>query len=74
MQVEITVRIDGQEVTRRVETVDGTLNQMEERIFLLTQELAKQTLQASVDRVAVPRPLFRRKAENGGTRDTKSGR
>ena len=74
MQVEITVRIDGQEVTRRVETVDGTLNQMEEQILLLTQELANQTLQASVNRVAVPRPLFRQPAENGGTRDTKSGR
>jgi hypothetical protein len=74
MQVEITVRIDGQEVTRRVETVNGTLNQMEEQIFLLTQTLAQQTLQASVDRVAVPRPLFRPTAENGGTRATKNER
>jgi len=63
MQVEITVRIDGQEVVRQVETVDGTLEQMEENISQFTHEVARQTLQASVDRVTAPRPLF--SAEGG---------
>ena len=58
MQVEITVRIDGQAVVRRVETVAGTLGQMEERVLQFTQQLAQQTLQANVDRVTAAAPPF----------------
>lgn len=74
MQVEITVRINGQEVVRQVETVGGTLEQMEEQVLQLTHSLAQQTLQSSVDRVTAPRPLFRQTAASGGIGDTSHAR
>lgn len=74
MQVEITVKVDGELVKRHVEVVDGTLNQMEEKIHALSQSVACEALQASVDRVTGPRPLFRPKAGSIGTRATKRGR
>ena len=74
MQVEITVKVDGQLVRQHVEAVDGTLDQMEEKIHGLGQQVACEALQASVDRMRGPRPLFRQKAERTGTRDTRHGR
>lgn len=62
-QVKITVEVDGEVVQQVVEQVEGTLEQMEDKIDALTRELAAATLQASVDRVAVPRPLFLRRGE-----------
>ena len=73
-QVKITVEVDGEVVQQVVEQVDGTLEQREERIDALTRQLAAKTLQASVDRVAVPRPLFRRRVENSGTKGSKRER
>ena len=73
MQVEITVKVDGELVRQHVETVDGTLDQMEEKIHALGQQVACEALQASVDRVKTPRPLFRPQAENIGTKATKRG-
>ena len=72
-EVEITVKVNGEVVERVVEQVDGTLEQMEEKIDALTRQLAAKTLQASVDAVTPPRPLFRRRAESGGTKGTKLG-
>jgi hypothetical protein len=72
MQVEIMVKVDGQLVTQRVEQVAGTLEQMEEKIDALSREVACAALQGSVDQAAAPRPLFRQRAANGGTKDTKA--
>ena len=73
-RVKITVEVDGEVVDQVVEQVDGTLEEREEKIDALTRQLAAKTLQASVDRVAVPRPLFRRKAGNSGTKGSKRER
>jgi hypothetical protein len=73
MDVEITVKVGGQLVKRHVQTVDGTLEQMEEAIHVLTRRVAADALQASVDQVAGPRPLFRKPAGNGGTGATGRG-
>lgn len=74
MKVEITVKVDGRLVKEHVEQVDGTLEQMEEKIHALSKSVAGETLQASVDAMVVPRPLFRRKAGAGGTKGTKPAR
>lgn len=73
-QVKFTVEVNGQVVKQQVEQVDGTLEDMEEKIDAMSRELAAAALQASVDAVAPPRPLFRQTAENCGTRDTKPER
>ena len=73
MQVEIAVKVDGQLVTTHVEQVDGTLEDMEEKIDALSRQVAGAALQASVDAVirhGGPRPLFRRRGARGVTRDT----
>ncbi len=58
MQIEIAVKVNGKLVKRLVETVDGTLEEMEETVDALSRKVASQTLQASVDAVEVPRPFF----------------
>lgn len=73
-QVKITVEVDGEVVEQVVEQIDGTLEQREERIDALARQLAAKTLQASVDCVTVPRPLFRRRAENSDTKGSKRER
>ncbi len=73
-QVKITVEVDGEVVEQVVEQVDGTLDQREEKIDAMTRQLAAKTLQASVDRVAVRRPLFRRGGESCDTRGSKRER
>jgi len=73
-QVKITVEVDGEVVDQVVEQVDGTLDQMEEKIDAMTRQLAAKTLQASVDRVAAPRPLFRRRGESSDTKGSKRER
>jgi len=62
MQVEITVKVDGRVVKTHLQQVQGTLEQMEETIHALSKRVAGETLQASVEAVAGPRPLFRKKA------------
>lgn len=74
MQVEITVKVDGRLVKQHVEQVDGTLEQMEEKIHALSKSVAGETLQASVDAMVEPRPLFRRRADGCGTKGTKPAR
>jgi hypothetical protein len=73
-QVEITVKVNGQVVKQQVEQVDGTLEQMEEKIDAMSRTLAAAALQASVDALKPPRPLFRRRGANGDTRGTRPGR
>jgi hypothetical protein len=68
MKVEITVKVDGRVVKTHVEQVGGTLEQMEEKIDALSRTVASATLQASVDAVAQPRPLFRPRAAGSGTK------
>ena len=70
-RVKITVEVDDEIVEQVVEQVDGTLEQMEETIDALTRRLAAKTLQASVNRVAAPRPLFRRRGESSDTKGSK---
>lgn len=72
MEIEITVKVNGKLVKQRVEQVDGTLYTMEERIDAMSRAVACDTLQAAVDAVVAPRPLFRKKAEGSATKDTKS--
>lgn len=74
MQVEITVKVNGQLVKTHVQQVNGTLEQMEETIHALSKRVAGETLQASVDAVASPRPLFRKRAARCGTGGTARGR
>jgi hypothetical protein len=64
MDVKITVEVDGKLIKQHVEAVSGTLEQMEETIHALSQRAAADALQASVDHVAAPRPLFRKPAES----------
>ena len=73
-QVKITVEVDGEVVEQVVEQVEGTLEQMGEKIEAMTRQLAAKTLQASVDRVTVPRPLFRRRGESSDTKGSKQER
>jgi len=74
MQVEITVKVNGRVVREHVEQVSGTLEDMEEKIDAMSRQVAGAALQASVDAVTPPRPLFRKREENCVTRDTKQGR
>lgn len=67
MQVEITVKVDGRLVKTHVQQVQGTLEQMEETIHALGKRVAGEALQASVEAVAGPRPLFRKRAAPCGT-------
>jgi hypothetical protein len=69
MQVEIVVKVNGELIKKHVEQVDGTLEQMEERIHALSKTVACETLQASVNAVSVPRPPFRQRAACCGTKD-----
>ena len=72
-QVKVTVEVNGQVVRELVEQVDGTLEDMEEKIDAMNRDLAAVALQASVDAVTPPRPLFRRTAASGDTKGTKPG-
>jgi hypothetical protein len=74
MQVEITVKINGQVVGEHVEDVSGTLEDMEEKIDAMSRQVAGAALQASVDAVTLPRPLFRKAEANSATKDTQRGR
>jgi hypothetical protein len=73
MQVEIAIRVDGREVKTHTQEVGGTLEEMEEVIHALGKRVANSTLQASVDSVSGPRPLFRKRAASGGTKATRGG-
>jgi hypothetical protein len=68
MEVEITIKVNGQTIKRHVEQVGGTLEQMEEKIHALSKTVAGETLQASVDAVNEPRPLFRQTAVSCDTK------
>ena len=74
MQVEITVKVNGRVVREQVEQVAGTLEDMEETIDAMTRRVAAAALQASVDAVSAPRPLFRKREASCVTRDTNRGR
>jgi hypothetical protein len=74
MQVEIIVKVDGQVTKRHVQEVCGTLEKMEETIHALGKRVSNSALQASVNRVSGPRPLFRKTAVSGGTKGTRVAR
>lgn len=74
MQVEITVKVNGQVVREQVEQVSGTLEDMEEKIDAMTRQVAGAALQASVDGVPPPRPLFRKREASCVTKATNRGR
>lgn len=67
MQVEITIKVNGQTIKTHATEVAGTLEQMEEAIHALGKKAANDTLQGVVDVVVPERPLFRKRAEVGGT-------
>lgn len=71
MKVEISVKVEGQVVKQFVEDVSGTLEQMEETIDALGRRVCGEALQATVDGVAAPRPLFRKTAASGDIKATK---
>jgi hypothetical protein len=74
MDVKITVEVNGEIVRQDVKQVSGTLEQMEETIDAMTRQVACSALQASVDAVAPPRPLFRKTAATCDTKATKRER
>ena len=74
MQVEVTVKVDGRLVKTHTQQVGGTLEQMEETIHALSKRVAGDTLQASVEAVSGPRPLFRKRAASCGTGVTRRER
>ena len=74
MQIEITVKVNGQVVREHVEQVSGTLESMEETIDAMSRQVACSALQESVDAVTPPRPLFQKTARNSVTRDMHRGR
>ncbi len=74
MHVEIVVKINGQVVREQAAQVEGTLENMEETIDAMSRQVACAALQASVDAVAEPRPLFRRPEASCGTKAIKSAR
>ena len=67
MEVEVTVQVDGKLVKTHVQQVQGTLEQMEETIHALSKQVAGEALQATVQAVPGPRPLFRKTAGNCAT-------
>ena len=74
MQIEITVKVNGQVVREHVEQVSGTLESMEETIDAMSRQVACSALQASVNAVAPQRPLFQKTEGNSVTRDMHRGR
>jgi hypothetical protein len=58
MQVEITIKVDGQPVKTCVQEAMGTLAQMEETIHALGKRVAHEALQTCVESMVGPRPLF----------------
>lgn len=70
IKVEITVKVDARLVKTHVEQVEGTLDQVEEKIDALSRTVASDTLQASVDAVPQSRSLFRPMAGGSNTRAT----
>ena len=62
MKVEISVKVDGEVVEQLTDEVNGTLEQMEEKVHALGQSVACKTLQASVNAASESRPPFRRAA------------
>ncbi len=74
MKVEITIEVDGRLVKKHVEHVDGTLEAMEEKIHAMSRAVAGETLQASVQAVEAPRPLFLRTGVSSVTGATEGGR
>ena len=71
MQVEVVVKVGGRVVNTYVQEVGGTLEQMEEEIHELGKRVSNSALQASVNAMAGPRPLFRKRAASGGTKGTR---
>jgi hypothetical protein len=69
MQVEITIKVNGQPLKTHATEVSGTLEQMEETIHALGKKVAGDALQGAVDVVVPERPLFRKRAGVGGTGD-----
>jgi len=62
MQVEISIKVNGQTVKTHVAEVAGTLEEMEEVTHALGKKVACDALQATVDVHAPQRPLFRKQA------------
>lgn len=73
MKVEIIVKVNGEVVREQVESIAGTLEQMEEAIDSMGREAMREALQASVNAVTAPRPLFLPKARPTGTRASGRG-
>ena len=73
MQVEITIKVDGQPVKTCVQEAMGTLAQMEETIHALGKRVAHEALQTCVESMVGPRPLFRKRAGGCGTGVTSHG-
>ena len=74
MQVEISVKVGGRVVKEHKVQVTGTLEEMEETIHALGKRAAAEALQATVDAVEAPRPLFRKTKANCVTKATQAAR
>jgi hypothetical protein len=54
--------------------VEGTLEELEEKIDAMSRQLAAAALQGTVDSMEGPRPLFRRRAGSCDTKDIRAER
>lgn len=68
MQVEVSIKVNGQTVKTHLAEVAGTLEEMEEVTHALGKKVGCDALQATVDVSVPPRPLFRKKAASCATR------
>ncbi|MCG3131357.1 MAG: hypothetical protein FLDDKLPJ_02148 [Phycisphaerae bacterium] len=62
MDVEIAVKVNAKRIKQHVEGVDGTPEPMKGTSHALSRPAGADALQAGVDHVAAPRPLFRKPA------------
>lgn len=74
MQVKITIEVDGQKVCEQVESVAGTLEEMEERVIVMARAVGRDTLQAAINMTPAARPPFRPNWAACETRALRPGR
>ena len=74
MQVKITIEVEGRKVAEHVETMQGTLEEMEEKTIVLARSVGRDTLQATVNATHESRPPFQRNSAICGTKAMKAGR
>lgn len=73
MQVKVTIEVDGKKVGEQVNSVAGTLEQMEEKVIAMARSVGQEMLQAALNATADVRPPFRMNSAHSGTKATPRG-